>query len=215
MIDYKIELINLRKKFANRNVFNEINYEFRAGNVYGIAGGNGAGKSTLTKIIAGVLSPTKGKVVHFLNKKEIVGEKLHRQIGFVSPYLVLYDEFTAEENLKLFSQIRGIHFDEEYNFYLLKIFGLYGRRKDLLKGYSSGMLQRMKFVFALQHKPNLLLLDEPTSNLDSKGKEAVYNTIEEYGKEKLVIVASNENNDLALCKEILNVEDYKKGGVKN
>jgi heme exporter protein A len=215
MIDYSIKIKELTKLFGRRLVFRNIDGEFRAGNIYGIAGKNGAGKSTFVKILAGVLSPTSGSAVHYKNDKKISHEKIFEHLGFVSPYLILYDEFTAEENLIHFSRIRGEEYDTDYANALLKRFGLYKRRKDLLKNYSSGMKQRMKFVFALLHKPFLLILDEPTSNLDENGKETVYEIIREQGKERLVIVASNEERDLSLCAEILNLEDYKKREAEN
>ena len=71
------------------------------------------------------------------------------------------------------------------------------------------MKQRMKFIFALLHHPKILFLDEPTSNLDNAGKEKVYEIIEQEGKSNLVIVASNEDSDLALCSEILDIESFK------
>ena len=99
---------------------------------------------------------------------------LHNHIGFVSPYLFLYDEFTAEENLLHFSNIRGISFNKERSDFLLNELNLIDRKNDLVRGYSSGMKQRLKFIFALLHQPALIILDEPTSNLDNTGKEKVY-----------------------------------------
>lgn len=209
MSDYRIELKNVTKIFGRRLIFNKINFALESKTIYGLAGSNGSGKSTLSKIIAGIISPTRGEVEHTLNGKIIIPEKLHNYIGFVSPYLVMYDEFTAEENLIHFSKIRGINYDADRAKYLLEFFGIYNRRKDLLKAYSSGMKQRMKFVFAMQHKPNLLLLDEPTSNLDSIGKEKVYEAVKDYAKDNLVIIASNEESDLSLCREVIEIEKYK------
>jgi ABC-type multidrug transport system ATPase subunit len=71
------------------------------------------------------------------------------------------------------------------------------------------MKQRIKFIFALIHNPSLLIFDEPTSNLDIKGKDAVYKIVEREAKNKLVILASNEASDLELCKNILHVEEYR------
>lgn len=190
-------------------IFKDINKEFRSGLVYGLAGSNGSGKSTLAKIMSYLLSPTSGKVIHTLKKKHLTNDKLHNHLGFVSPYLVLYDEFTAEENLIHFLKIRGVNVDLEKIKALLSDFSLYERRNDLLKGYSSGMKQRMKFISALIHDPELLIFDEPTSNLDLSGKETVYKMIERESRNKLVIVASNEESDLELCKEIIHVEDFK------
>lgn len=209
MTDYKLTFDNVTKTFGRRLIFKEINCSFSNGHIYGFSGRNGSGKSTLVKIAAGILSPTKGRVVHESVGKKILPEKLHHFLGFVSPYLVLYDEFTAEENLYHLSKIRGIKYDDDRSKFLLNEFELYNRRNDYLKGYSSGMKQRMKFIFALLHQPQILFLDEPTSNLDNAGKEKVYEIIENQGKSNLVIVASNEETDLALCSEILDIESFK------
>ena len=210
MTDYSLVLENVTKVFGRRLIFNRINYNFSAGNIYGVAGQNGSGKSTLAKIITGIISPTSGKVDHIFNKKKIIPEKLHNHIGFVSPYLFLYDEFTAEENIFHFSKIRGIDFDKDRLKFLLDEFNLYRRKNDLLKTYSSGMKQRMKFIFALYHNPELILLDEPTENLDNSGKDKVYEIVENEGKKKCVIIASNEDADIALCNDILAIESFQK-----
>lgn len=209
MIDYTLTLDNVVKYFGRRLVIDGLNLTFKSGNVYGIAGPNGSGKSTLVKIISNIISPTRGKIVHTASQKIIESERLHDYIGFVSPYLFLYDEFTAEENLIHFSNIRGIKFNKERADHLLNQVNLFDRRNDLVRGYSSGMKQRLKFIFALLHEPQLIILDEPVSNLDNSGKEIVYRIISEEGKKNLVLVASNEDSDLRLCKEVLNLENYK------
>lgn len=212
MNNFSLTLQNVTKIFGRRLIFDKINREFKSGKIYGLAGPNGSGKSTLSKIISGLLEPTHGKVIHEYNDEKIIPEKLHDYLGFVSPYLVLYDEFTAEENLFHFSKIRGTEYDSERAKYLLEEFSIYNRKSDLLKEYSSGMKQRMKFIFALLHFPKLLLLDEPTSNLDNKGKDKVYEIIKKEAKENLVVVASNEDSDLELCSDIVNIEDFKNNG---
>lgn len=210
MTDYKVTLENLVKYFGRRLVFNDLNFSFEAGTIYGISGPNGSGKSTLVKILSNIISPTRGKVIHESGGKIIEPENLHNYIGFVSPYLFLYDEFTAEENLVHFANIRGIKFDRERSGFLLSKLNLYERRGDLVRGYSSGMKQRLKFIFALLHNPKLIILDEPTSNLDNDGKEKVYELIKEEAKSNIVIIASNEDSDLQLCKETINIENYKR-----
>lgn len=210
MTNYTVELNNLVKYFGRRLIFDGINFSFSAQHIYGISGPNGSGKSTLVKIIANLISPTRGKVIHKNNLKEIESFKLHNQIGFVSPYLFLYDEFTAEENLLHFSNIRGINFDKERSDYLLNELKLIDRKNDLVRGYSSGMKQRLKFIFALLHQPPLIILDEPTSNLDNSGKEKVYELIKKESENNLVIIASNEDSDITLCSQVIELEKFKR-----
>ncbi len=209
MSNYSIQTLSLTKSFGRRLIFKEINFVWEKNGIFGISGANGSGKSTLVKIIAGLLSPTKGKVVHKNSDKEIIPEKLHDHIGFVSPYLVLYEEFSAWENLEIFAQIRGIELDKEKVSKLLEEFLIYNRRDDLVKTYSSGMKQRLKFVFALMHTPEVLIFDEPTSNLDEEGKKVVYDIIRNEGEERIVIIASNEKSDLKFSDDILYLEKYK------
>ena len=209
MINYSLSIQNVKKVFGRRLIFKDIDLNLVSGKVYGLAGKNGSGKSTLAKIIAGIISPTSGKIEHSLNQAKIKEQNLHDHLGFVSPYLVLYDEFTAMENIRFFSKIRGDKFNESRAKNLLENFQLGDRDNDELKGYSSGMKQRMKFIFALMHRPELLILDEPTSNLDEAGKKIVYSTVTDKLKENLVIIASNESSDLDLCDEIIQIEKYK------
>ena len=206
---FSIQVEDLKKIFGRRLIFDKINFSLFSNSIYGITGANGSGKSTLIKIVAGLNSPSAGKIIYKNDEKEISFENLHNYIGFVSPYLVLYDEFSAWENLNYFANIRDIKFNTEKIEYLLNQFLLFNRKNDLLKTYSSGMKQRMKFIFALMHSPKLILLDEPTSNLDDEGKESVYKIVEDEGKENIIIIASNEKSDLQLCKEKLKLEDYK------
>jgi heme exporter protein A len=209
MTNYSVEAVELNKSFGRRLIFNDLQFKFDKSGVYGISGSNGSGKSTLVKIIAGILGASKGKIVHKLNDKDIVEEHLHDHIGFVSPYLVLYEEFSTYENLKIFAEIRGVKFNQERVDYLLNKFLLFKRKDDLLKTYSSGMKQRVKFIFALMHSPQLLILDEPTSNLDDEGKNSVYELVKEEGQKNIVLIASNEKHDLELCNDIVYLEKYK------
>ncbi len=209
MSNYSIQAKSLNKTFGRRLIFKDLNFHLKNNGTFGITGANGSGKSTLVKILAGIISSSGGKVIHRNSEKEIIPEHLHNYIGFVSPYLVLYDEFTAWENLNFIAKIRGIELNKNKIDDLLNQFLLYDRRNDMLKTYSSGMKQRMKFIFALMHSPSLIILDEPTSNLDIAGKNAVYKIIEEESKDSIVIIASNDEEDLAYCSERIKLEDYK------
>jgi heme exporter protein A len=209
MTNYSVEATGLNKSFGRRLIFNDLEFKFNKAGVYGVSGPNGSGKSTLVKIIAGIIGASRGKIIHKLNDKEIAEEHLHNHIGFVSPYLVLYEEFSTYENLNLFAEIRGIKFNKERVDYLLNKFLLFKRKEDLLKTYSSGMKQRVKFIFALMHSPLLIILDEPTSNLDDEGKNSVYELVKEEGEKNIVLIASNEKSDIELCGDIVYLEKYK------
>ena len=210
MTDFSLQAHSLQKSFGRRLVFSGITFNLNKPGVLGISGPNGSGKSTLIKILAGINSPTKGQVIHSDNGKEIISEKIHNYIGFVSPYLVLYNEFSAWENLNYFASIRNISFDKSKVESLLDQFLLLNRKDDLVKAYSSGMKQRLKFIFALMHSPAFIFLDEPTSNLDDEGKQTVYNLIKSESEKAIVVVASNERNDLANCNEVLDLNYYKR-----
>ena len=122
---------------------------------------------------------------------------------------MLYEEFSAWENLVIFSKIRSVPFNEEKVIHYLNQFLLENRKDDLVKTYSSGMKQRLKFVFALMHSPDVLIFDEPTSNLDESGKNVVYKIVSDEGKNRIVVIASNETKDLELCNEVLYLEKFK------
>jgi heme exporter protein A len=209
MSSYSIQSQDLSKSFGRRLIFNNINFNWNEAGIFGISGPNGSGKSTLVKIIAGLIAPSSGKIIHKNSGGEIIPEKLHNHIGFVSPYLVLYEEFSAWENLVIFSKIRSVPFNEEKVIHYLNQFLLENRKDDLVKTYSSGMKQRLKFVFALMHSPDVLIFDEPTSNLDESGKNVVYKIVSDEGKNRIVVIASNETKDLELCNEVLYLERFK------
>ena len=209
MSNYSIQTQNLAKLFGRRLIFKDINFNWTDKGIFGISGPNGSGKSTLVKIVAGLIAPSSGKIIHKNSGGEIIPEKLHNHIGFVSPYLVLYEEFSAWENLKIFAKIRGVDFNENKVTYYLTQFLLENRKDDLVKTYSSGMKQRLKFIFALMHSPEVLIFDEPTSNLDEEGKKVVYKIVNEEGKQRIVIIASNEVKDLELSSEVLLLEKFK------
>lgn len=206
---YELKLDSLTKYFGRRLVFRDLNIEYSQCGIYGISGPNGSGKSTLLKIIAGISTPSKGKITHTAEGKEIDTAEIHEHIGFVSPYLVLYEEFSCRENIEIMGKIRGIEPDEPHIARLLETFGLADRQNDRLKFYSSGMKQRMKFIFALLHKPALLILDEPTENLDNEGKNKIYELIKNYSASNIVLIASNEDSDLQLCTSSINLLEHK------
>lgn len=210
MPDLSIHTKDLTKKYSGKTVFKGISFELSAGDSAVIVGRNGSGKSTLMKIIAGIISPSSGSMKFKNTGNEIEMNEVKRKLGFVSPYLNLYDELSAIENLRLFSGLksdREAKDDELVN--LLELTGLADRRNDEVKTYSSGMKQKLKIAFALLNEPELLMLDEPRSNLDRSGIETMERIAERQKDKGILIIATNDEDDLKLCSKRINIEEHK------
>jgi heme exporter protein A len=197
---------DIAKDFNRRPIFRDISFSLSSPSSLAIRGKNGAGKSTLSKILAGLISSTRGSITYTLNDKQVGIEEFKHHIGFVSPYLNLYDEFTALENLQLLSRIRATTQQNENRMKeLLNLVNLWKRRDDLVGTFSSGMKQRLKYVFALLHNPIVLILDEPTSNLDEEGIEFVQRMVKQQKDEGVLIVATNDKEEAGWCAQEIHV----------
>ncbi len=200
-MELKLILDGLAKSYPGRPVFKDINAEVANGEVLIIAGPNGSGKSTLTRVICGFLRPTKGKVTLEIDDEKLTRLDLRPHIGLVSPDLVLYDELTAIENLSFFAGVSGLKFPVKELEKQLENVGLIRRGHDPVGSYSSGMKQRLKYCLALLRNPELLLLDEPTSNLDEAGKKLVYEIIKSH--KGIIVIATNEKSELDYGNQII------------
>jgi heme exporter protein A len=194
-VSLQLTAANLKKVFNRRVIFQNISFSVQQQQTLLITGRNGSGKSTLVKILSDVLSPTDGTVsISPLD----AAKNFQRSsvIGLVSPYLQMYDEFSAEENLHYALAIRGMESDTNRIHALLKKVFLFERRNDAVRTFSSGMKQRMKYAFALIHNPSILILDEPTSNLDVEGIAMVKQIMSEQIQHGILIVATNDLSDV-------------------
>ena len=185
----------LKKVFNRRVIFQDISFSLAGGQTLLISGRNGSGKSTLAKILCGVLGPTEGRVALAPAEGVSEGQRL-LHFGLVSPYLQLYEEFTAAENLRLALSIRGAGADETRVRDLLAFVGLGGREDEPVRTYSSGMKQRTKYAWALLHQPAVLILDEPMSNLDSDGIAVVREIMKRQRNQGMLVVATNDLTDI-------------------
>ena len=195
----RIAVSSIARQFNRRSIFRDVTFEVQQGEVFGITGRNGSGKSTLLKIIAGLLRPSSGSVTMSLNGAGIDPEHIYRHIGYAAPYLTLFEEFSARENIEMFARIRSIPCDRKKTVALLERVGLPTDRDDPIRAFSSGMLQRMKLIFAILHDPAVLLLDEPVSNLDAEGMEMVYAIVSGHREHGTVVIATNDASDIARC----------------
>jgi heme exporter protein A len=186
----------LSKSFGARNVIRDLSFTVSAPGSLGITGRNGSGKTTLMKILSGLVPPTRGKVAIRSDTAEIASADYFSYLKMISPEMALYEMLTGYENLKFFATLAGVCRDRAEQDELLERVGLSGRGDDLVAAYSSGMKQRLKYAVALLAKPAILLLDEPTSNLDDAGKGVVREIIGRQKSEGMLIIATNEAEDL-------------------
>lgn len=195
---FELAIDSVSKSYGARRVLRDVTARAVAGQVLVVAGPNGSGKSTLVKMIARLTRPTDGRVLWKLDGQTLPAADARRVVGMVSPDLTFYDELSAIENLRFFAQVRGLSATPEFVQSLLDRFELGGRGRDLVGAYSSGMKQRLKYAFALMHGPRLLLLDEPTANLDERGVALVYDAIAQARLSKCIVIATNEPEEVRL-----------------
>ncbi len=186
----------LSKNFSDFNIFKDISFETSSGQCLAITGRNGSGKTTLIRILSQLILPSKGKIALLKDSIIIPKERFYKYIGLVGPYLELYQDLTAQENLIFFARMKELKNYQDRIAQLMEIIGLKGRENDPVKTYSSGMKQRLKYAFALLNKPEILFVDEPRSNLDDQGIQTIYNIFEQQKKDKILIIATNESEDL-------------------
>lgn len=200
---------NLTQRFNRRLVWQDISLEVRSGGIIGITGDNGSGKTTLLRALCGMLTPSAGTLTFRVEGEPVETDVMMRYIGFVAPYLTLYEEFTPLEHCAIIARMHGARFEVPYANALLEQFRLSERRNDEMRSFSSGMKQRMKYVLALLFRAPLLVLDEPMTNLDETGMHTVETLIREHNSNGgACIIATNDARDLALCTDRLSVTDY-------
>jgi len=204
---YELTARGLGKRFGARKVFADINFSLATGDSIALTGRNGSGKTTLLMVLLALQRPSAGKVEYRKNGGSLDNDTVREHSSLVGPYLNLYDQLTAEENLIFFATVAGSSVTGKRINQLLERVGLEGRGSDLVRAYSSGMKQRLKYAVALLKEPAFLFLDEPGSNLDAAGKKIVAGIIEEYRSKSIVIVATNEKEEYGFARTICALSD--------
>ena len=204
-----IILNNTGKKFNVEWIFRNISYTFGEHSAYAILGRNGSGKSTFLQVLAGNIVPTSGTISYSHLNKTITPEQIFRHLSLVAPYQELIEEFTLNEMLKFHfsfkSMMPSISIAK-----IIDILGFTAHKEKPIRQFSSGMKQRVKLIMAILSDTPLLLLDEPTMNLDHAGSEWYLGLINDFIKDRMVIVCSNlEKDETAFCTGKIFIEDYK------
>ena len=202
-----ITLTNTGKRFNRDWIFKNLNFKFEQGKSYAITGSNGSGKSTLLQVIAGAAIHSQGIIAYqTLKNKKIENENAYQQISIAAPYLDLVEEMTAKEFLQFHSAFKPL--TKKIEDILFEV-GLSSAVDKQIRYFSSGMKQRLKLGQAFFSNTTVLLLDEPTTNLDADGISIYKNLWMQNTNNRLVIVSSNDVVEYENCGEVISLINYK------
>lgn len=194
----RVEFDGIGKRFGVRRVLSDLSGTLEPGRVLVVAGPNGSGKSTLLNILSGMLRPSAGHVSYRSDGRELPRIHWFEFLGVAAPDMAVYEELTALENLRFFARLRGLQPSDDELRALLEETGLKaGDQRRLVGTYSSGMKQRVKVAQAVVHRPAVLLLDEPSSNLDATGHAMVSRLVSAFRTNAAVAVATNDPREMA------------------
>ena len=198
----------LGKRFNREWIFKQFSAKLQAGQSYTFVGPNGSGKSTLLHVISGVMPSTEGKIIYQLDNQIIEEDKWYRQLVIAAPYLELIEEFTLLELLDFHTGFKpfkeGISKSE-----LIERIELEGSKNKAIKYFSSGMKQRLKLALAFYSNAPVVMLDEPTSNLDAKWSAWYREEVQRLAPNQILLICSNVPAEYDFCDTIINVSDFK------
>ncbi len=205
----KIELQGVAKRFRREWILRAISLQLSAPGRYAVTGPNGSGKSTFLKILSGHLTPSKGRISFSYDGQAVPITEVYQYLSFAAPYIELIEEFSLLELLQFHRQFKPFQAGLSSN-EVIDLMDLRRARQLPLSNFSSGMKQRVKLALACCSETPLLLLDEPTTNLDEAGIDWYHSLIERFAKDRLVVVASNVSQDFSFCEEKIHIPAFKK-----
>jgi ABC-type multidrug transport system ATPase subunit len=197
----KICLNQISKRYIDEWVFRDINATIETNSFCAITGNNGSGKSTLLQIISGYQTPTKGNLSWELNNQSVSVEKIFKQISIAAPYLGLFEEYSFKELFLLQQKLKP--FTNNNFLEVAKAVALESAINKPIKAYSSGMKQRTQLALAFFAATPLLLLDEPTANLDEAGIEIYNKLLAENLGQRTIVIASNIKEEYKRATQIV------------
>ncbi len=204
----RIKLNAVGKQYDEKWIFRGINLELTNTNHLAVTGYNGSGKSTFLQLLSAYTSPTEGNIEFSINEKLVDPNKWYEHITCGAPYIDLPEDLTLRENVRFFNSFKKFQNNlsvEE----LSNVCHLNESIDKQVKYFSSGMKQRLKLALAITADVPVLFLDEPTSNLDSNGVEWYCAMMDEYAKNKLAIICSNNQlSETKSCNVFININDY-------
>ena len=194
-----IEVYSLVKSFGPRTALAGVDLLVEEGEFLTLVGPNGAGKTTLLRVLATLTRPTSGTVRIAGLDPAKAGDRARRRIGFLSHRTLLYDDLTAEQNLRFYARMYDLQEDTERIPYLTERVGLTARRHDLVRTFSRGMQQRLAVARAVLHQPQVLLLDEPYTGLDPNAAQVLTDLLAELAGEGCIVLLTTHNLERGLA----------------
>ena len=178
----------LTKSYGAHRGIVDVDLEVEPGEVFGFLGPNGAGKTTTIRAILDLIRPTSGRALVFGIESQVDPVAIHRRVGYIPGEFALYDRLTGGQTLTYFANLRG-GVDPDYQASLIERFDVDPSRR--FKEYSKGNKQKIGLVIALQHRPELLILDEPTTGLDPLIQQSFYTLVREAKAEGRTVFLSS------------------------
>ena len=194
-----IEVNNLKKSFPGIEAVNDVSFNVKKGEIFGLIGPVGAGKTTILRILSGIMMPFLGNVKVLGLELPKYAEEIKHDIGYMAQGFSLYDDLTVQENIYFFSRIHLI--DKAALLFrlppLLEMTRLGPFTKRLARNLSGGMKQKLALICALVHRPRLLILDEPTTGVDPVSRREFWNILRDIVSEGVTILLSTPYMDEA------------------
>ncbi|MEO1653733.1 MAG: ATP-binding cassette domain-containing protein [Bacteroidota bacterium] len=208
MAEVEIRIQQLAKRFQKEWIFGGIDQTLLSGQKYAVKGPNGSGKSTFLQLIAGLQLPTRGQIHYRIADQEIKAERVYKYLSLCAPYLELIEEFSLEEIIRFHLHFKPFRPQVSQEAFIQRM-GLEKARKKPLQFFSSGMKQRIKLGLALYSDTPILLLDEPTSNLDQNGIDWYREEVLQTSPQRLLIICSNQSYEYDFCEQVIDIQSFK------
>ncbi len=193
---WTVQLGSVVARYGTRKAVGPVSAVLEGPGLYWIVGPNGSGKSTLLRTLAGLKRPAEGSVRWAADAVPLGRADLRRWAGLAAPEIQLYEDLSARENLEFLGRLRGLARPAEAAQSGLEEAGLAARGHERPHAFSSGLRQRLRLVASWLAEPRLLLLDEPSSNLDAAGRTWLWERVRERARRALCVVATNQLSEL-------------------
>ena len=215
--DIAIQADGLTRRFGDFTAVDDVSFKIERGEIFGFIGSNGSGKTTTMKMLTGLLPASEGSVSLFGQFIDASDIKTRQRVGYMTQSFSLYSELSLKQNLRLHARLFRLKPDEieDRITELLEQFGLTGHAGDKAGELPLGLRQRLSLAAAIIHRPELLILDEPTSGVDPAGRDAFWQILSELSRQDdvTIFISTHFMNEAALCDRISLMHEGKVLGV--